>query len=211
MLSPGRVGPPVRILDREQYLCRNNRDRFAWVLRVMSNGIEDESGELKRVVIYTDGGCIGNPGPGGYGVVLRFGEKRRELSGGFRRTTNNRMEIMAAIVGLETLQYRCAVTIYTDSQYLCKSIMLGWAARWRANGWRRNKTEVAVNPDLWARLLDLCAKHEVRFEWVKGHAGDAENECCDRLSVGAARGTALKRDDGYEDVAILPDAISFEF
>lgn len=158
----------------------------------------DSNQPLKQVTIYTDGGCSGNPGPGGYGVVLLYGEKRREMSAGYRRTTNNRMEIMAAIAGLETLRYRCAVTVYTDSQYLANSIMQGWAARWRANGWRRNKTEMAVNPDLWARLLDLCAQHDVRFAWVKGHAGDAENECCDRLSVAAAKGTDLLVDEYYE-------------
>lgn len=161
--------------------------------------MSDEARPLKQVTIYTDGACSGNPGPGGYGVVLLYGEKRREISAGFRRTTNNRMEIMAAIAGLETLRYPCAVTIYTDSQYLANSIMLGWAARWRANGWRRNKTEMAVNPDLWDRLLDLCAKHEVRFAWVKGHAGHAENECCDRLSVAAAKGPDLRVDEGYEN------------
>jgi ribonuclease HI len=153
---------------------------------------------LKQVTIYTDGGCSGNPGPGGYGVVLLHGEKRREVSAGYRRTTNNRMEIMAAIAGLEALRYRCAVTIYTDSQYLANSIMQGWAVRWRANGWLRNKTEVAVSPDLWERLLDLCSRHEVRFCWVKGHAGDAGNECCDRLSVAAAKGGELLVDEGYE-------------
>lgn len=159
------------------------------------------SEELKRVTIYTDGGCIGNPGPGGYGVVLLYGPKRREMSGGFRRTTNNRMEIMAAIAGLEALRYRCAVTIYTDSRYLANSIMLGWAARWRRNGWKRNQKEIAVNADLWERLLDLCARHEVRFEWLKGHAGDTENECCDRLSMHAAQSPDLATDVGYEGPA----------
>lgn len=154
--------------------------------------------ELKSVTLYTDGGCIGNPGRGGYGVVLLYGQKRREISGGFRLTTNNRMEIMAAIVGLEALRYRCDVTIYTDSQYLTQSIMKGWAARWRANGWQRTQKEKAVNPDLWERLLDLCARHEVRFEWVKGHAGNTENECCDRLSIQATEGSNLPIDFGYE-------------
>lgn len=163
--------------------------------------------ELKTVIIYTDGGCIGNPGPGGYGVVLLYGAKRREISGGFRRTTNNRMEIMAAIAGLQTLRYRCAVTIYTDSQYLADSIMKGWAARWKANGWKRNQKDKAGNPDLWERLLELCAQHEVRFEWVKGHAGNAENECCDRLSVQAAHGNDLPADDGYENPETSPDEL----
>lgn len=159
----------------------------------------ESSDNLKQVIIYTDGGCIGNPGPGGFGVVLLYGQKRREISGGFRRTTNNRMEIMAAITGLEALRYRCRVTIYTDSQYLAESIMKGWAARWRANGWKRNAKEKAVNPDLWKRLLELCDQHDVCFEWVKGHAGNSENECCDRLSVQAARGSDLPIDEGYEN------------
>ena len=158
----------------------------------------DSARKLKHVRIFTDGACIGNPGPGGYGVVLIYGEKRREISGGFRRTTNNRMEIMAAIVGLRALRYRCAVTLYTDSQYLVNGIMKGWAKRWRANGWMRNQEERALNSDLWALLLDLCAQHEVRFEWVRGHSGHKENECCDRLSVRAAEGKGLPPDDGYE-------------
>ena len=157
----------------------------------------DTDGELKQVTLYTDGGCKGNPGPGGYGVVLLYGEKRREMSGGFRLTTNNRMEIMAAIVGLEALRYRCAVTVYSDSQYVVNSISKRWALRWRASGWTRNKGEKVPNSDLWTHLLDLCERHEVRFEWVKGHAGQAENECCDRLSVRAANGDSLPIDAGY--------------
>lgn len=154
--------------------------------------------ELKNVIVYTDGGCIGNPGPGGYGTVLLYGEKRRELSGGFRRTTNNRMEIMAAISGLEVLRYRCSVIVYTDSQYLANSIMLGWALKWRAKGWMR-KDKPVPNADLWIRLLDLCGLHQVQFEWVKGHAGNTENERCDRLSVNASKGKDLPIDVGYEN------------
>ena len=153
--------------------------------------------DLKRIAIYTDGACLGNPGPGGYGAVLVYGEKRRELSGGFALTTNNRMEITAAIVGLETLRYPCEVVVTTDSKYLSQAMTLGWAARWRANGWRRNGGGLAVNPDLWARLLDLCATHRVRFVWVKGHAGHPENERCDVLSTSAARGDGLPPDVGY--------------
>ncbi len=160
--------------------------------------MSDGEVELKSVCIYTDGACLGNPGPGGYGVVLLHGAKRREISGGFRRTTNNRMEILAAIVGLESLRYRCTVTIFTDSKYLEQSITQGWAAKWRANGWRRNPREKAINPDLWARLLDLCAQHEVQIKWVKGHAGNVENEACDRLSVAAAESKDLPADTGYE-------------
>jgi ribonuclease HI len=154
--------------------------------------------DLKEVTIYTDGACLGNPGPGGYGVVLLFGDKRKELSSGYRKTTNNRMEIMAAIAGLAELKYPCKVKIYTDSQYLRNSIMEGWAKRWRANGWMRNKKEKAVNPDLWERLLNLCNRHEVTFEWVRGHAGDVENERCDVLSVAAAKGKELYVDEEYE-------------
>jgi ribonuclease HI len=157
--------------------------------------------DLKHITIYTDGACTGNPGPGGYGIILQHGEKRREISAGFRLTTNNRMELTAAIVGLKILRYRCAVTIYTDSQYVVKGITLGWAKRWRANGWRRNAQEKAINADLWGELLDQCAEHEVTFEWVKGHANHPENERCDRLAVLAAQGKDLPRDDGYDSAA----------
>ena len=128
-----------------------------------------------------------------------YGEKRRELSGGFRHTTNNRMEILGVIAGLETLLYPCEVTVTTDSKYVHDAVSKGWAKRWRANGWRRHTGEAAVNPDLWARMLDLCAEHKVRFEWVKGHAGHPENERCDVLSTTAARGADLPPDEGYED------------
>src|SRR5262245_578798 len=117
----------------------------------------------KKVVIYTDGACLGNPGPGGYGVVLLYNNTRKEISGGFRLTTNNRMEIFAAIAGLKALKTSCEVTIYSDSQYVVDAIMRGWASRWKANGWRRNKKDMAVNADLWEQLLNLCAQHEVKF------------------------------------------------
>jgi len=152
----------------------------------------------KHVDIYTDGACTGNPGPGGYGVVLLYGEHRRELSGGFRLTTNNRMELMGPIKGLETLNQSCRVTLHSDSQYVVEGIEKGWAKRWRGNGWMRNKRERAINPDLWGRLLDLCETHEVKFRWVRGHAGDVENERCDQLAVAAAHLKDLPVDDGYE-------------
>ena len=154
-------------------------------------------GDIKEVDIYTDGACINNPGPGGYGVVLLYNQHRKELSGGFRLTTNNRMEIMAAIVGLAALKTRCAVTLYTDSQYLVNAVMQGWAKKWQANDWKRNKRDPAKNPDLWEQLLKLCANHDVRFVWVKGHAGIRENECCDRLAVQAAQQNNLPPDPGY--------------
>lgn len=153
---------------------------------------------LKHVTLYTDGAASGNPGPGGYGIILEFQGKRKELSGGYRRTTNNRMELLAAIVGLEALKERCEVTLYTDSAYLVNAINEGWAQRWRAHGWMRNKNEPALNPDLWERLLRLCEQHEVHFVWVKGHAGHPENERCDQLAQEAARGIHLPVDTAYE-------------
>jgi ribonuclease HI len=154
---------------------------------------------IKEVIIYTDGACTGNPGPGGYGVVLLADRHRKELSGGYRLTTNNRMEMMAAIVALQALKYRCLVTLHTDSKYLVDALAQGWAKKWQKNGWMRNKKESAKNPDLWQQLLDLCNKHEVKFVWVRGHAGIAENECCDRLAVKAAHQLDLPPDLGYEN------------
>lgn len=152
----------------------------------------------KPVTIYTDGACIGNPGPGGYGVVLLWNTHRRELSGGYQLTTNNRMEMMAAIAGLEALKEPCQVTLYSDSQYLVDAMTKGWAKRWQSNGWRRNAKDLAKNPDLWERLLKLCQEHEVTFVWVRGHAGNPENENCDRLAVAAARSQSLAVDSGYQ-------------
>ena len=140
-------------------------------------------GELKRVEIYTDGACSGNPGPGGYGVVMKYGTARKELSGGEAETTNNRMELTAAIVGLESLKEPCKVTLYSDSKYLIDAIRLGWAVKWRENGWMRNKKDPALNPDLWEKILNLLEKHEVELIWVKGHAGNPENERCDKMAV----------------------------
>jgi ribonuclease HI len=153
---------------------------------------------LKRIVAYTDGACIGNPGPGGYGVVLRYGTYRREISGGYRKTTNNRMELLAAIRALEALKERCNVTLYSDSQYLVRMMQGEWPRKWRANGWWRSKKEKASNPDLWETLLALCDEHRVEFIWIKGHAGDAENERCDQLAMGAALQSNLWPDEGYE-------------
>jgi ribonuclease HI len=131
--------------------------------------------------MYTDGGAIGNPGPGGYGVIVRTHDQQHELSGGFRYTTNNRMEIMAAIVGLRELTEPSTITIYTDSQYLANAINKGWAQRWRANGWKRNRKERALNPDLWEVLLTILEPHQVTFEWLRGHSGHPENERCHAL------------------------------
>ncbi|AQS59871.1 ribonuclease HI [Desulforamulus ferrireducens] len=149
---------------------------------------------LKEVTIYTDGACSGNPGPGGYGVVMLYKDQRKELSAGFNNTTNNRMELLAAIVGLENLKEPCKVTLYTDSQYLVNAVEKGWAKKWRANGWMRNKKEPALNADLWERILQQLDRHQVKFIWVKGHAGNPENERCDRLAVEAAKQPNLPDD-----------------
>ena len=154
--------------------------------------------DLREVSVFTDGACLGNPGPGGYSAILVFGAHRKELAGGFRLTTNNRMEIYAAIIGLRALKTRCDVTVYTDSRYLADAVVVGGARRWQANGWRRGRNEKALNPDLWQILLDLCDRHVVRFEWIRGHAGHPENEMCDRLSNEAARRQGLPPDVVYE-------------
>lgn len=135
------------------------------------------------VTIYTDGACSGNPGPGGWGVILSYKGHKKELSGGERQTTNNRMELTAVIEGLSALTRPCRVNVVTDSKYVVDAITLGWARKWRAQGWMRNKKEKALNPDLWETLLNLLDRHEVTFTWVKGHAGHPENERCDELAV----------------------------
>ena len=151
-----------------------------------------------RVVIYTDGACSGNPGPGGYGTVMQYGEHRKELSGGFRKTTNNRMELLAVIEGLQSLKKPCEVTVFSDSKYIVDAVNKGWAERWQANGWRRNKTDKALNPDMWARLLKLLDTHEVTVRWVKGHAGNPGNERADALAVAVSHSDSLAVDEGYE-------------
>jgi ribonuclease HI len=154
--------------------------------------------EAKYITVYIDGACSGNPGPGGYGIVMEEEGKRLEKSGGFKNTTNNRMEMMAAIVALEALKGKRHVTIFSDSQYLVNAIMQGWALRWKSNGWMRNKKEKALNPDLWDRLLGLCARHQVEFRWLRGHEGHIENERCDQLAREAALKNNLPVDAGYK-------------
>jgi len=156
-----------------------------------------ESSSLPETVIYTDGGCRRNPGPGGYGVVILEGGKRRELSRGFRLTTNNRMELMACIAALQALFVPSDVVLHSDSQYVVKGIEKGWAKKWRRNGWMRTSEEPALNADLWAELLDLCARHRVRFVWVRGHAGNKENERCDALATAAALSSEPLEDYGF--------------
>lgn len=137
----------------------------------------------KIIEIFTDGACSGNPGPGGWAAVLRYGEVEKELSGGEENTTNNRMELTACIEALSALKESCIVKLTTDSQYVVNGIEKGWAASWRANGWRKGDKKPALNPDLWEKLLNLCETHEVEFNWIKGHNGHPENERCDFLAV----------------------------
>lgn len=154
--------------------------------------------EAGKVVIYTDGSSIGNPGPGGYGVVLLYDEQRQELSGGFRLTTNNRMELIACIVGLRALEKKSRVVLFSDSRYVVDSIAKGWVRAWKANRWMRTKKERAENADLWDELLQLIDRHEVAFVWVPGHAGVPENERCDQLSMRAASQKNLPVDEYFE-------------
>lgn len=139
----------------------------------------------KHVVIYTDGACSGNPGPGGFGIILQYGEHRKEISQGFPNTTNNRMELLGVITALESLKTPCIVDVYSDSKYVIDAVQKGWAAKWRSKNWMRTPKEPAKNPDLWERLLDLLDIHDVTFHWVKGHAQNENNNRCDQLAVEA--------------------------
>ncbi|MCL2838769.1 MAG: ribonuclease HI [Oscillospiraceae bacterium] len=138
----------------------------------------------KKVELYTDGACSGNPGPGGYGAILTYNGREKELVGGEEITTNNRMELTAVIVGLEALKEPCNVTVYSDSKYVVDAMNEGWAEKWHDNNWMRNSKEPALNPDLWEQLLGLSMEHDVTFVWVKGHAGHPQNERCDKLATG---------------------------
>ena len=153
--------------------------------------------EMKQVTMFTDGACSGNPGPGGWGTILRYGEHSLELSGGYRLTTNNRMEILAVISGLERLKEPCQVTVYSDSKYVVDAVSQGWVYGWQKKGWIKSNKEKALNPDLWQRLLDLMKIHKTEFVWVKGHDGHPENERCDALAVAAAAEDNLPEDSGY--------------
>ncbi len=140
---------------------------------------------MKKVEIFTDGACSGNPGPGGWGAVLRYNGVEKELSGGEAVTTNNRMELMAVIQALKALKEPCQVTVTSDSQYVCNGINKGWAASWQKNNWIKSDKTKAKNPELWEELLTLLKTHKATFIWVKGHNGHPENERCDRLAVEA--------------------------
>lgn len=141
----------------------------------------------KFVEIFTDGSCSKNPGPGGWGAVMRFGTTEKELSGGEPETTNNRMELTACIKSLEALKEPCDVRLTTDSQYVVNGINKGWAKSWKKNGWRKADKKPALNSDLWEELLNQSEKHNVEFCWIKGHAGHVENERCDQLAVSETR------------------------
>ena len=152
---------------------------------------------LKTVSIFTDGSCLGNPGPGGYGVVLSYQQHKKELSGGFRQTTNNRMELLAAIVALESLKTPCLVELTTDSQYVRLGITQ-WLAGWKRNQWRTSQKKPVKNQDLWQRLDAAAQRHQIHWHWVKGHTGHPENERCDELARTAATEAATAIDDGFE-------------
>lgn len=140
-----------------------------------------------KVEMFTDGACSGNPGPGGWGVLLRCKGKEKQLSGGERETTNNRMELTAVIEGLKALKMPCDVVLTTDSKYVSDALTKGWAESWRENGWKKKDKKPALNPDLWEELLRLYETHNVEIVWVKGHAGHPENEICDSLAVAQSK------------------------
>ena len=138
---------------------------------------------MKHIDIYTDGACSGNPGPGGWGAILRYNGVEKELSGSQAETTNNRMELTAVISALGALKEPCEVTVYTDSKYVCDAITKGWVYSWKRNGWKKADKKPALNSDLWEQMLTLLKTHKTEFVWLKGHAGHPENERCDRLAV----------------------------
>jgi len=161
--------------------------------------IADTSPKTGEVTIYTDGGARYNPGPGGYGIVQIYNGECKELSGGYKLTTNNRMELMGCIVALRQLEHRDKpVTLYSDSSYVVNGIVKGWAKSWQQRGWINSDKKPAVNPDLWAELLDLVENLDITFKWVKGHAGNPMNERCDELAVAFARQDGLPVDAGYK-------------
>ena len=158
---------------------------------------------MLHVDIFTDGAARGNPGPGGYGAVMRFVDRNgrvheKELSQGFERTTNNRMELLGVIVALEALKSPCDITLHSDSQYVVNAFNQHWVDGWLKRGWKNAKKEPVKNVDLWKRLLEAKRPHQVEFVWVKGHAGHAENERCDELATAAADGAGRVRDEGFE-------------
>ena len=155
-------------------------------------------GDKDLVYIFSDGSSLGNPGPGGYGVLLRFKKYEKEIKKGYILTTNNRMELLGAITGLELLKKSYKVILITDSRYIVDGINLGWARKWQLNSWMKNKKDKAKNIDLWERLLKQTNRHDVTFQWTAGHSGHEENERCDQLATSAANGSNLVEDIGFE-------------
>lgn len=154
---------------------------------------------MKSVEIFTDGACSGNPGNGGFGAILKYNGHAKEIAQGYKCTTNNRMELLAAITALEILKEPCKVTLYSDSKYLVDSVNLGWIEKWKANNWKRNSKETAKNIDLLTRLCAQLERHKVDFIWIKGHDGHPENERCDELATTAAKSENLPEDSGYNN------------
>lgn len=153
---------------------------------------------MKKVDIYTDGACSGNPGRGGFGAILMYGKYRKECSGGFAQTTNNRMEIYAAIVALEALREPCEVTLFSDSKYLVDAVSKHWLSAWKRRGWKRQNNDPVLNVDLWQKLMSLLATHKVTFRWVKGHAENEFNNRCDEMARNAiCAGGELPEDTGF--------------
>ncbi len=153
---------------------------------------------MREVNLYTDGACSGNPGKGGYGAILTFNGHEKVMSQGFFLTTNNRMELLGAIVGLEALKEPCKVTLYSDSKYLVDAIKNGWVYSWKKKGWKKSDGKKALNPDLWERILEQLSIHTVELVWLKGHAGHEYNERCDALAVDAYNSSNLIHDEIYE-------------
>ncbi len=154
---------------------------------------------MKRVIIHTDGACKGNPGPGGYGIVMICGRHRLELSKGFSRTTNNRMELLAVIAAFEALKEPCEITLLSDSKYVIDAMTKNWLGLWKAKGWRTASNGPVKNKDLWLRLSAAAGDHKISWKWLRGHAGHKENERCDRLAVAAAAKSPLPEDEGFEE------------
>ena len=154
---------------------------------------------MKTVTIYTDGACSGNPGPGGWGAILCYGPHQKEISGGEKNTTNNRMELMAVIVALEALNRPCEVEVHSDSQYVVNAFNKHWIDGWKKRGWKTANKQPVKNRDLWERLLTAKSKHKIEFIWVKGHAGHELNERCDELATTAADGSSLDIDTGFNE------------
>lgn len=153
--------------------------------------------KMPEVQIYTDGACSGNPGPGGYGAILKYKNHTREISGGYRLTTNNRMELMGIIKSLEELKKPCIISLHSDSRYVVDALNKGWVRNWMKNNWKKSDGSPVKNVDLWKRLIELAKPHKISWIWVKGHAGNEFNSRCDRLAVLASMGDGLAADTGY--------------